>query len=303
MLTETEQQSGKITIIGSGPIALTIAALSLQHIETTIVTKSKIIMPIAVSGSVTASIDNNRVSSIMFENFGEHKEGPILLGVKSYDLQNTLKSISSSLNSKTPIILIQNGLSIFLDATEIIGRKIPYVRALLYFGARKDSETSIIVEGKPKAVLAAPDYAEKTLGEIASLFTLIGFDISLHSNVAHAEWEKALVSLSVVPVATVRNESNDIVLREQEAKKEALMLLSEARAIAASEGFIEMPFSDEEILSSVAEYGKNRNSLLLDIERGKNTELEVTLGRALRIAEGNKVNVPTLQKYYRLLKK
>lgn len=298
MTTTKHQQSGKVTIVGAGAIGITIAYLASQHIETTLITKKGQNIPYIISGSISIK-DGKRALLIKgIDDFAIDPGSPVIIAVKTYDLESTLLSIEPRLLESTPVVLVQNGLGIFMDAAAVLKRRIPYVRALLYFGARAVSDEEILVFGAPSAVLAAPDYAKGSLIHVAKVFEDIGFTVTLHTNVALAEWEKALVSLSIVPVAALKNATNDIFTRSNEAKSDVMKLLSEARSIAASEGFKDLKPNDEELLTSASSFGENKNSLLLDIERGKNSELESTLGRALRIAKSNNVPAPTLASYY-----
>ncbi|MBN8551111.1 MAG: hypothetical protein J0M12_17490, partial [Deltaproteobacteria bacterium] len=68
------------------------------------------------------------------------------------------------------------------------------------------------------------------------------------------------------------------------------------------EGFDFSNFTTEEVLRSIAAHGDNRNSNLIDLERGRPTQIDYILGRLIRIAKSYDVPIPHSETLYALCK-
>lgn len=291
MIYSLKMQGSKILIIGGGAIGRSIACLSSSKFNCILITNSDCQSPHTLLSENDSKIYNFDVRKILPSDPDSYRL--ILIASKAYQLNKAFKSLNEWSNKNHTIIFLQNGLGIFDEAISQNFTFKKIIRGILYYGASISTPAVTNIVGIPKITLAPCDSNET---DISKFFIHSGFQVSLNSNSKEIEWQKALVSLSLVLVSASRNETNDIVLRDPDAKQECLALLSEARLIALSEGVDLSSITDDALLESVKNYGKNRNALLIDLEKGRQTELPWTLDRAIDIAAKNGVYTHNLKR-------
>lgn len=290
MIYSLRVQDSKVLILGGGAIGRSVTCLFSSKFNCTLITNSDCQSPHTLLGEKDSKICSFDISKLLPYDPESYKL--ILIASKTYQLEKAYRSLNEWSNKSQTIIFLQNGLGIY-DETEkqnFLFKKI--LRGILYYGASISTQSVTNIVGIPKITLAP---CEPNENNITDFFTYSGFQVSLHSNPKEIEWQKALVSLSLVLVSASRNETNDIVLRDPLAKGECLKLLSETREIALSEGINLSSITDDAIFESVKNYGKNRNALLVDLEKGRQTELPWTLDRAIQIAAKNGIDAQNLK--------
>ncbi|GEM_PF-3668726 len=137
------------------------------------------------------------------------------------------------------------------------------LRFLVYFGSNQVSKNEFVTKGSPKVVAVLRDTS------ILNLFRSLKID--LEDDQKKAEWKKLSTFLPIALVASLFDESNDIVLRNNEAQKKALLVYREICALSGLEP------NEESFLSGITNHGSNINSLLQDLRSGRPSELEAIL--------------------------
>lgn len=136
-------------------------------------------------------------------------------------------------------------------------------RFLVYFGSRQVSENDFITEGIPRVVAAVKNK------QILDYMPSIKFELA--EDQKNAEWRKLAAFLPVALVASLYNDSNDIVERNPSAKEKAVSISEEICRVGA------LPFKPDTFLSELRNYGRNINSLLQDLRANRATELDAIL--------------------------
>ncbi len=219
-----------------------------------------------------------------------------ILCVKAYDLDSALKTLTPHLLTDSTLLLCQNGLGIYLQAAEVLGRVRPQIARLLpSFGIKLEQDGSLAVSGALHATLSVPDHQPWLLNQLTPLLTEIGITLSFPKNIAQAEWEKAFLNLVINPLACVLDQKNSCVIKDESIKKLTLRIAAEVRSVAKKEGFSLDHINDQELISRIENCGENINSTLIDFRAGKPSELNYFLGRFLRIAESSGISIDHLK--------
>ena len=136
-------------------------------------------------------------------------------------------------------------------------------RFLVYFGSNQVSKNEFVTKGAPKVVAVLKDKS------FLDLFTSL--KIVLEEDQKNAEWEKLSTFLPIALVASLFDHSNDIILKNTEAQKRALLIYNEICALSGLQP------NEESFLAGINNYGSNINSLLQDLRSGRPSELEAIL--------------------------
>ncbi|MCB0331981.1 MAG: 2-dehydropantoate 2-reductase [Bdellovibrionales bacterium] len=215
--------------------------------------------------------------------------------VKAYNLDALLNFLTDKLNSTHTLMLCMNGLGMAMQASLFIKRTVPTIRSLFSYGALKEADTTIRVSGVPRVLLAGYAEQSETLLIIESLLTQSGFSTEISKNIATAEWEKAMMNIVVNSLATLAGRENGILLSDPDIHAQAKELLTEIRSVAQAEGFDTSHMSDNRFFQKLENFRDNKNSTLIDVEHGRETELPYLLGRFLQIANNYGLSTPVAQ--------
>lgn len=136
-------------------------------------------------------------------------------------------------------------------------------RFLVYFGSRQVSKNVFSTEGIPRVVAVVKNR------QILDYMPSIKFELA--EDQKKAEWRKLAAFLPIALVASLHNDSNDIVERNPSAKEKAISIYKEICRLGS------LPFEPDTFLSETRNYGKNINSLLQDLRANRATELDAIL--------------------------
>lgn len=136
-------------------------------------------------------------------------------------------------------------------------------RFLVYFGSNQVSKNEFVTKGTAKIVAVLKDKS------ILDHFT--SFEIELEEDQRLAEWRKLSTFLPIALIASLYDDTNDIILRNTKAQKMAISIYKEVCASG------NLPSDEYSFLSGIRNYGSNINSLLQDLRSGRPSELEAIL--------------------------
>lgn len=136
-------------------------------------------------------------------------------------------------------------------------------RFLVYFGSNQVSKNEFVTRGVPKIVAVLKDKS------YLNLFSSL--KIEIEEDQISAEWKKLSTFLPIALVASLFDHSNDIILKNPEAQKKAVLVYKE---ICTLGGLVP---KEESFLAGINNYGSNINSLLQDLRSGRRSELEAIL--------------------------
>ena len=292
----------RVTIVGSGATALVTSAAISAVRAVRILSRTPSLQTTQIEAH--PRIDNaNAVEVAALDSCPVvQAHEPVILCVKAAAIEAILQKLRPALRGDTTVVLASNGLGIFQDAAEILGRSIPIVRFLLTFGCVKQGPFQVTWYGKLSGLLASPRERAGALHDIAALLSAAGFQIKLEDNIALAEWKKLLVNIPVNSLATIANSCNRVIVERPELKLTAREMMSEVRLVAAAEGFALDSPSDQKIFEQIEKFGDNINSTLAELRGGTAQEVDFIFGRFVRLAQSYNIAVPKTEAAWLLLR-
>lgn len=235
-----------------------------------------------------------------------HREADgVLVAVKAYDLRTALPPLAAL--GAVPWLLVQNGLGIERLATEACASSgaarppPPIVRAVNSVPATWLGPGRVRQAGTGQLLLPREPAAEvrAAVETWDGLLTGAGFQVRRVADFEREIWRKLLVNAAINPVTADHGVENGRLAVEP-WRGQALALLEEARAVAASEGIVfSREEAERELFTVVRATASNRSSMLQDLDRGRPTEIGVISGALLEIAEHHGLELPATRRALR----
>ena len=216
---------------------------------------------------------------------GDYHQALVL--VKSWQTERTARQLINCLSSTGMALTLQNGLGNAEILQEVLGPERVAI-GVTTLGARMIEPGYVQHTGNGKVVLAA----HSNLAGLVEQLNQAAFQVEMTENLLSLQWGKLVINAAINPLtALLRVENGDLLARPAayELMKEASR---EAASVAISLG-IKIPNSEpvqaaEEVARKTA---KNTSSMLQDVLRGTQTEIEAINGAVVRA--GEMAGVPT----------
>ncbi len=290
-------------VIGAGAIGLSLAALLSQRAPVCVYAHPEQIDAIRANGvTMSGSLSISRTGKeLTLATLPAELPtgGRYWICVKAFDVAAVAKTLSSQLTSGTTV-LIANGLGMYSDLVEVLGRS-KIVRALPSYGAHRLSLSHVRVSGRPRFDLAANSVDIAPRDQLQADLVSLGAEVTTISSIQTAEWRKILVATTVTTIASLANQPNGVILHNPELRSLAEDVLKELRAVATADGVDLSDLSDTRVFDNLQNHAGNINSLLAALRAALPTELAYTVLRPLLIARAHALRVPLLESIYRLL--
>jgi 2-dehydropantoate 2-reductase len=189
-------------------------------------------------------------------------------------------------------ITLQNGLG----NLEILARHVGSERAALGVttqGATLAGPGRLVAAGGGPTALATRPAIDERLRRFAALCARAGVEVCVADDVDALLWGKLAVSAAINPLTALLRAPNGALLESPWARELLRQAAGEVAAVAAARS-IRLPFEDagakaEEVARQTA---PNLSSMLQDVLRGAESEIEAINGAVVRAADCAGVNVP-----------
>ncbi len=292
----------RVVVFGAGAVGgLFGGRLALAGHDVTLVARALTVQAVAASGLrleglTVASIPVRAVERLPPGTTAER----VLLTVKGRDLADAGRAIAGAFPEGVTVVALQNGLGV----EERLSRGLSeggwadprswLLRGVHAYGATLVGPGVVRHAGNGEILLPGEDgaLADGTVEGTATLFRSGGFDVRLVDDLEREVWRKALVNAAVNPVTADHGVVNGQLL-EEPWRGQALALLVEACRAAGLAGVpIPLEEAEAELWRVVEATAKNRSSMLQDLDRGRETEIELISGHLLRVAEAAHEELP-----------
>lgn len=220
----------------------------------------------------------------------------VVICTKAGAVKEVLSALSSCEVQPELVVIASNGIGLYEVAVEQLPC-VPIVRCSVLFGARcVETDVSpvgrVVLSGSPTvAVSSVPSiHAEKT----ADIFRHAGVHVDISPDPTQLEWRKGLINCVVNSVASYFGVSNGEILSGEIVDTFTRPAFFEAVEVARLEGIDVSDLTWPWFCQTVAHFASNRNSTLVDIENGRETELPFFLGVIVERGMKHGVPMPTL---------
>lgn len=219
----------------------------------------------------------------------------VLLCVKSYSTEYAAENVSPYVGERTLVVTLQNGL----DNVERLAGRFGEYRVLAGTtseGATLLAEGVVRHAGRGKTVVGALSPERNPDAEtFVEWLREAGFEASRVSDWRSALWTKAVLNAAINPVTAVLGVRNGVLAELEPLRRLVATLTQEAEEVARRCGVIIPDNLAEEALLLCHKTAQNRSSMLQDVERGGETELESINGVLLKEAMRHHIEVGALR--------
>jgi 2-dehydropantoate 2-reductase len=216
----------------------------------------------------------------------------IFVFVKARDTLRALRPFARQLDPSAAIVSLQNGFGNEEAIKAAVG-----VSIALVVGAT--TETAITLDdgvtrrvGEGRTVVGSAGATASTVERVAALISTAGLDARSAYDIRPHLWGKLIVNAAINPVSALLASENGIILGDPDAEALARAIAIESAAVATALR-IRLLFADpwsyvREIVQGTAQV---RNSMTIDLEAGRRTEVDHINGAI--VASGRRVAVAT----------
>jgi len=211
-----------------------------------------------------------------------------LVLVKAWQTERAAHQLSSCLAEDGVALTLQNGLENDTILAHVLG--LPRIaRGVTTLGATLLAPGLVCTGGVGPVSLET----HPRLSPMEEMIRHAGFDVNVVDNVQSEVWGKLVISSAINPLTALLRVKNGELLERPSARVLMGELARETASVAKTLG-VALPFPNpehatEEVVQRTAE---NKSSMLQDVLRGAETEIDAINGAVLRLAEKRNLQVP-----------
>jgi 2-dehydropantoate 2-reductase len=210
-----------------------------------------------------------------------------LVLVKSWQTSRAARQLRESLAADGVALTLQNGLGNRETLAAALGEE-RVAAGVITTGATLVAPGVVRWGGEGVISLGA----HPRLGNLPDLLQQAGFKVVTDQDVASLAWSKLVINAAINPLTAVLNVANGEILQRPAAQELSAQLATEAAAVAKAQG-VALTFADPvaAALDVAKRTAANFSSMLQDVQRGAQTEIDAICGSIVRA--GAAAGVPT----------
>lgn len=211
------------------------------------------------------------------------------ISVKSRQTAIAAQQAAQSLGPDGIAITMQNGVGNLELLANAVGEERAFLGVTAH-GATLLAPGVVRHTGQGATMIAIkPDYTKSQL--LGETLTAAGFTTTLEPNIDKVLWRKLLVNVGINALTAILNVPNGGLVENRAAQAVMQEAIAEATLVAHTKG---IPIADdgmERALEVARRTASNISSMLADIRRGVETEIDVMNGAVVR--EGERLGIDT----------
>jgi 2-dehydropantoate 2-reductase len=235
------------------------------------------------------------------------------LTTKTYDIEPTLKEYKKIIDKSDWLVILQNGIG----NEDLVKEYVPksrIIRAITSNGAFLVEPGKVEHTGKgftkiglpfPNAIEERGEESNKNedLGLLRKLLTENDIKTTISENIIKDCWEKIFVNIGINPFGALTRLKNGGLMENKDIKTIMGEAVEEATQVANQKGINLSNKNFVNLTYSVARKTQdNVNSMLQDILKGKQTEIDFINGKIVQYAEELGIDVPINRTLTHLIK-
>lgn len=224
-----------------------------------------------------------------------------LVLVKSYQTGTAVRRLRHLLHSDTLIVTLQNGLGNWETLAEAYGAW-RVVQGVTSLGATLVRPGVVRAAGDGPISLGRAT-ANPFFEPLVVALRAAGFTVELVHDTRGLVWGKLAVNAAINPLTAVLHIRNGLLAEEPVLRGVMEAVARETAVVATAQG-IQLPYPDaaERACQVARATAQNHSSMLQDIERGGQTEIEAICGAILQAARLAGLDAPLNAQLYRWVK-
>jgi len=228
----------------------------------------------------------------------------VIFCVKTYDLEESAKLLSPSIDENTVVISLLNGVD-NADRLSAVLNKGNIYNGCVYIGAHIVRPGVVQQAGSLNKLFFGNESNDKIEAiHIENILKKANIDAQCRTDIENIVWEKYVLISAFATATTFLNKTMRGVIDSKKGKELLDDLLTEVFRVSEAEQ-IELPKNiRKEIIAKVSAFPPEmKTSMQMDFEKGNKTELETFTGYIVREAGKHGLSVPTYKRIYAALKK
>jgi len=224
----------------------------------------------------------------------------IFICTKAYDFNSALNILLTKLKDFNLIVTCQNGLGTYEYAQERVSTH-KVAALVINHGVYKVSNDVYKHVGGSESYLGQKGgVRNESIHYVAKLLNVL--NITVVNDIEPYRWQKLLINAGINPVTTILRDRNEVIVKNEYAKKLALKAVSEGEIIAREMGIV-LPSDPKLELIRVAMATKdNYSSMYQDLILKGKTEIDYINGALVRISKKLNINAPVNELLYLAVK-
>jgi 2-dehydropantoate 2-reductase len=224
----------------------------------------------------------------------------VILACKAYGLEGAMDAVAPAIGPNTVILPLLNGVAHFkqleqrFPVTEIWG-------GLAHLGVTLSDDGAIEHLNNLHVMMfgARDGKQNSTAEELLKAFAPAKADVKLSDHIEQDLWDKLVFLATLAGSTCLMRTSIGSILKTTHGRNLILALLDECSAIAKAEGFAPDESQMALYRQQLTEPGSpSKASMLRDIERGAQTEVEHIIGDMVSRAARHRISAPVLKTAY-----
>ncbi len=233
----------------------------------------------------------------------------LLVCVKSYQLEQALKSVSHAVTKNTRVLLLQNGMGNRETALSTLPNCQLFMATTTqgaYIESRNTNGSEITVVHAGRGITAiGPANNEQSINSAPThchALQLALPDVYWHYNIEQLLWKKLAINAAINPLTAHYQCRNGELLDNADRQRHLLRLIGEMKPVLVQCcPYLEQLDLESEVLQVAKATGNNYSSMYQDLASGRATEIEAITGYLLTRANELQAELPSHLELYQSL--
>ncbi|MGH7707168.1 MAG: ketopantoate reductase family protein [Vulcanimicrobiaceae bacterium] len=292
----------RVGIIGGGAMGSLFAGLLAGHDVTVLDARPDVVRTLRERG-VQIDGEPPRAVGATSDPASLFASDVLFVFVKAHDTLAAIRPFATNLNPATAVVSLQNGLGNAEAIKTALGGAVALVLGVTSLGAVGREPGRVDRIGVGATVLGSGGATAATTQRVRDLLAAAAMRASTVYDIRPHIWGKLLANAAINPVAALLNRENAVVADDPDARELAQVLAREGAAVA-HQLRIGLPFSDpwSYVLEIVGETADARNSMTIDLELGRRTEIDAVNGAIVSAGRRAGIATPSNEAVVRLVR-
>jgi 2-dehydropantoate 2-reductase len=290
-----------ILIFGAGAIGSFVGGILSQEYNVTLIGRKPHLDAINEHGLKVSGNTNMTYYPATAENVEKYIENNpdkinpdlVIITVKSYNTHVAIQALQPLINENVKILSLQNGLT-NLETIKNYYRRSRVLGGVISHGVIFKEPGRIEHAGSGEIILGGFGQVPlEEVKEVTEAFNKAGLSAIVTDNILGELWVKAAVNASINPLTAIIGQRNGYLLEVTEFTKLVETICNEVVTVGRSAG-VRLPQCDmiNKTKTVIKMTSENRSSMLQDIERGRQTEIDAINGAIVNVGKKYGVNAP-----------
>ncbi len=295
-----------LAIVGCGALgSFFAAALSSQTELTMLGHWPEQILALRAAGLILIQPDGS-LSSHHFEVTNDPGQMPVadlcLVLVKAYQTERAAREIDEFLASDGLAVTMQNGLGNVEILAGILGPD-RVTQGITAVGAAMVEPGSVRFAGHGPTHLAQSPVHYEALAVLSNWMNAANLETHLARDVQSLAWGKLVINSGINPLSALLRVPNGFLAADMQARRLMYAAAEETAAVAQALQ-IALPYADprQRILEVAQATAVNYSSMLQDVRRGSQTEIDAICGAVVKYGRLADVPTPLNSEFLRLIR-